>query len=323
MLSESRRKKLEMLTRSLAAGQVKRAERILRRVGRKAPSAPPAREPLALAQAGPGTEAGNERGSYWLVRRPLADVSGDDLDVQRRYAGVLRGARQRFDELEASPALCHIADGRPEDPVFMDIETCGLAGAPIFMVGLMTYRRGRLIFEQLFARHYGEEPAILAAFAERLASAKTLVTFNGKSFDMTMLRDRSAFHGLDLPGQPPPLRPAARVPPPLAGRAAKLQAANTRTLSVQAPPRRRHPGSEHPRGLPPLRRYRRCDADQGHPAPQPAGPADHERASGGHSHRRASGRADVGPIGAGAWPSSGTNPNKSAFRPSAENTSML
>ncbi len=202
MLSESRRKKLEMLTRKLAAGEVKAAEGLLRE---SASAAGPAgrREPVSLRQAAPGAETHTPAGDFWLIRRKLADISGDYLEVQRDYGAVLRGARQRFDEQAASPALCHIANGSPSDPLFLDIETCGLVGSCIFLVGLMFYRDGELLFEQCLARHYGEEPAILAAFAERLAGAATLVSFNGKAFDMTNLRERAAFHALQLGREPP------------------------------------------------------------------------------------------------------------------------
>lgn len=77
----------------------------------------------------------------------------------------MRGARQRFDELKASPALCCVADGGPGDPLFMDIETCGLSGSMIFLVGLMWCEGGRLVFRQHLARNYAEEPAVLQAFA--------------------------------------------------------------------------------------------------------------------------------------------------------------
>jgi len=203
-LSESRRKKLEMLIRSLSSGDVKGAEDVLRRT-RQFASRPPAgpRPPVSLQQAAPGTEASTPNGKFWLIRRRLAEVSGDYPQLQRDYAAVLRGARHRFDELVASAALCHIANGQPEGPLFMDIETCGLVGACVFLIGVMFYHDDELIFVQYLARHYGEEPAILAAFADQLAGAHTLVTFNGKAFDMTCLRERAAFHGVDLGGEPP------------------------------------------------------------------------------------------------------------------------
>ena len=209
MPSESRKKKLEMLTRSIASGEIARAEEILSTIGvapaERAPKgadAPPV-GPIALAEVAPGAEASNERGRYWLIRRSLAELSGDELAIQRQYSAVLRGARQRLDELETSVALCHVADGTPEGPLFFDLETCGLAGCPIFLVGMMTFRDEELIFEQLLARDYSEEAAILVGFAQRLGQASTLISFNGKSFDMTMLRDRSAVHKVDLPEPPP------------------------------------------------------------------------------------------------------------------------
>jgi uncharacterized protein YprB with RNaseH-like and TPR domain len=202
-MSESRRRKLAMLTRSLAVGDIQAARGVLGRLAPTPLGPPAAAEPVSLAQAAPGVEQELPQGKFWLIRRALRDISGDYLAVQGQYAAVLRGARQRFDELAASAGLCHIADGRPEGPLFMDIETCGLAGCPVFLVGLMSYQDGQLVFEQLLARHYGEEAAIVAAFADRLASASTLVTFNGKSFDMNMLRERSAFHGLELAFEPP------------------------------------------------------------------------------------------------------------------------
>jgi len=200
MSSQSRKRKLELLTEAITSGQIRRAEKILGDLGDR-PSATPAPppKPIDLARATGGAEVASERGSYWLIRRTLSEVSGEESAIQRQYAAVLRGARQRLDELEASVALCHIADGTPEGPLFLDLETCGLAGMGIFLVGLMSFRDGELVFEQLFARHYGEEPAILAACAVRLAEAATLVTFNGKSFDIPMLRDRAIVHKVELP----------------------------------------------------------------------------------------------------------------------------
>jgi uncharacterized protein YprB with RNaseH-like and TPR domain len=58
-----------------------------------------------------------------------------------------------------------------------------------------------LRFEQFLARDYSEEAAILHAFAGRLERTEVLVTFNGKSFDMNMLRHRSAFHGVEMPAR--------------------------------------------------------------------------------------------------------------------------
>ena len=196
--SESRKRKLQTLMRALAEAHRQRTAGNGTR-----PDAAAARDrPIALEDIAAGKEQSNRAGTFWWIHRRLAEVCPNETRLQRDYEAVLRGARQRFDELAASASLCRVADGGPEDPLFLDIESCRLDGNRIFLVGLMRFRMGRLVFDQFLARHYGEEPAILAAFAEQLAQAGVLVTFNGKAFDMTCLRERAAFHGLDLPAEP-------------------------------------------------------------------------------------------------------------------------
>ena len=211
-IPESRKKKLQMLLRSISRGDVAEARKLLRSADRsgRAHEAAARHQAVPLEQACPGieqavtTEAG--RFKYWLVRRRLDELASDYLPAARRYAAVLRGAGQRLDELEASAALCHVASAQPEDLLFMDTETCGFSGTAVFLVGLMSYADEQLIFEQYLARNYTEEAGILQAFAERLAAAGVLVTFNGKAFDMNMIRERSAFHAVELgPAEPPHL----------------------------------------------------------------------------------------------------------------------
>ncbi len=197
-LPESRRRKLQSLLRSLAGTGRRRAAANTTWPGGLQASGRVA----VLEDVAAGSEQSNSAGTFWRIRRRLAEVCPDDTSLQRHYSAVLRGARQRFDELAASPGLCRAANGTPEDPLFLDIESCGLAGSCVFLVGLMSFRDGELTFEQLLARHYGEEPAVLAALAQRLGQAGLLVTFNGKAFDMTCLRERAAFHGVALPAEP-------------------------------------------------------------------------------------------------------------------------
>ena len=198
-----------MLAKSLSAGDVTSAQKALDEFGHagvnltRAPS-----QPQTLEQACGGAETAIDihggQMPYWLIRRLLSEVSPDDAGISREFAAVLAGARQRFDELAASAELCHVADGGPEDVLFMDTETCGFSGSCIFLVGLMACDSGELVFEQYLARNYAEEAAILAAFAERLTQHRVLVTFNGKAFDMNLIRERSAFHGVELPDRDPP-----------------------------------------------------------------------------------------------------------------------
>lgn len=209
-MPDSRKKKLQMLTQSLLRGDIAAAKRALELPGSTAgqpPHAdapqpqPPDAGPLELVGACPGCEieTPSPRGPirHWLIRRTLAEIGPDHGHISSQYVSVLRGAGQRLDELDASVGLCHAANSRPEDLLFMDIETCGLAGATIFLLGTMFFDGKDLVFEQHLARDYSEEPAILNAFAMRCQRAGLLVTFNGKSFDMNQIRERCVFHNID------------------------------------------------------------------------------------------------------------------------------
>jgi uncharacterized protein YprB with RNaseH-like and TPR domain len=85
---------------------------------------------------------------------------------------------------------------------FVDIETAGLAAAPLFLIGVLSLDAGELTLTQYFARGYEEEAALLSDFSRSLADSRMVVTFNGETFDLPYMRDRSIYHRL-----PPPLFP--------------------------------------------------------------------------------------------------------------------
>lgn len=77
--------------------------------------------------------------------------------------------------------------------VFLDTETSGLAGGTgtfIFMIGLGTFTESGFSVTQLFLRDPSEEQAFLAVLSRLTAQFSTVVTYNGKSFDIPMLRSR-------------------------------------------------------------------------------------------------------------------------------------
>jgi uncharacterized protein YprB with RNaseH-like and TPR domain len=79
----------------------------------------------------------------------------------------------------------------PERVLLLDLETCGLAGAALFLVGLLRPVDGQPTVEMLFARNYAEERAVLHSLWQMLPAYNVLVTFNGKAFDWPMVLDRS------------------------------------------------------------------------------------------------------------------------------------
>ena len=83
--------------------------------------------------------------------------------------------------------------------MLLDTETAGLSAAPIFLVGLTLWPSNQAedaVVHQLMARDYTEEAPMLAEAARLLRGRRVLMTYNGRSFDLPMLRERTVYHGL-------------------------------------------------------------------------------------------------------------------------------
>jgi uncharacterized protein len=109
--------------------------------------------------------------------------------------------------LALDPALAELDPARA---LYLDTETTGLpTEAVAFLVGLASWERteagSALVLEQLLLRRSGEEAAMLERVALRIESASMLVTFNGKAFDLPLLRTRFALSGMPPPVEPPHL----------------------------------------------------------------------------------------------------------------------
>ena len=95
-----------------------------------------------------------------------------------------------------------------EGALYLDTETTGLgpaAGTVAFLVGSAFWDAESLVIEQLLVRQLGEEAPMLARVTDRIRQATMLVTFNGKSFDMPVLRTRFVMAKLPLPDERPHL----------------------------------------------------------------------------------------------------------------------
>lgn len=90
--------------------------------------------------------------------------------------------------------------------LYIDTETTGLsrgAGTVAFLIGVAYWSAGRLCTELLFVPNYGEERASLCRMLELVEAADLLVSFNGKAFDLPLLRTRLVMAGLGpLPERP-------------------------------------------------------------------------------------------------------------------------
>lgn len=97
-----------------------------------------------------------------------------------------------------------IAGHSPDQFAFLDTETTGLAGGSgtyAFMVGVGRFEEDGFHLAQFFMRDPGEEPALLHAVEHFLAPCETVVSFNGKSYDLPLLQARYITNGWPFPLQ--------------------------------------------------------------------------------------------------------------------------
>ncbi|MBT6180133.1 MAG: ribonuclease H-like domain-containing protein [Deltaproteobacteria bacterium] len=120
-----------------------------------------------------------------VKRYPLAHCHGT------QPVGEALSARR---EILARVALDDTMLETPIDGMlFLDTETTGLAGGTgtvAFLIGLGYFEAGEFVLEQLLLPRLGEEAPMLAYVAERIRLASMLVTYNGKSYDMPLIRNR-------------------------------------------------------------------------------------------------------------------------------------
>ena len=84
-------------------------------------------------------------------------------------------------------------------PLFVDLETTGLgggAGTYAFLVGCGWFDGATFRVRQFFLSSYAAERALLEEFADTMGAFGTLVTYNGKSFDLPLVDTRFQFHRL-------------------------------------------------------------------------------------------------------------------------------
>ncbi len=140
--------------------------------------------------------------------RIVATALGDAFVVEKIFTSEYRHGNTA---LPVNASLATIADWANEPTlangdlsrwVFLDTETSGLMGGTgtyAFLIGLGRFERDTFRLTQIFMRDPGQEPATLAAVTQFLQPCDALVTFNGKSFDAPLLRNRYILNRADVP----------------------------------------------------------------------------------------------------------------------------
>jgi len=192
MLSEQVRARLALLRRTL---------RPVRMPAALPRDAGPASDPYGTAACPPdasglpeGREVVRASGGHWLIEQTLESLWPAAAASLARGGPRLRQAAGAADDLPDE--LRELGRAFAHQVIFLDLETCGLSGAMIFLAGLLHDSPRGLLLTQLLARNYAEEQPLLESLWEYVAQRDVLVTFNGKSFDWPLIVDRSTLHRL-------------------------------------------------------------------------------------------------------------------------------
>ena len=135
----------------------------------------------------PGEVIGDPEEGFYLVRSdfPLDTAHGtmtlgSALDAEARHIAVSANDEE-------------LQDFDPKTAVFVDTETTGLmggAGTVAFLVGAGYFADGVFRLDQCFMRDYDDEEPMLRYLDGLFKNMDTLVSYNGKSFDLPLLRTR-------------------------------------------------------------------------------------------------------------------------------------
>jgi hypothetical protein len=157
---------------------------------------------------GPGTPTGDETATVAAPATVLADLG---LTEQAVPGGRIwwREYRDRLPAVPATvPDLGHFFPRFtvPAPPaasiLFLDTETTGLAGGTgtiPFLIGLSWLEGRTLVTRQLFLPGPGHETAMLRYLGDLSGRFAVVVTFNGASFDLPLLRTRARLNRLEDP----------------------------------------------------------------------------------------------------------------------------
>jgi uncharacterized protein YprB with RNaseH-like and TPR domain len=89
-----------------------------------------------------------------------------------------------------------------EELLFFDLETLGLGGSPIFLAAVGRFVDDGFLIRQTLASSLGAETALLERMEAELRGTSALLSYNGKSFDWTILKERFAYYGFPCPDAP-------------------------------------------------------------------------------------------------------------------------
>ncbi len=202
--------RVDQLRQSLRQGDLDGARRILGSAkgeqcfaSRPTPSQPAPCAPHSLQAVWGGEEilVSTSRGQVTCWR---SEPDADEIDpcadeIGSLFASCMKGGGERFDELRASPGLCHLADAAESDVVFLRSHSAGGKAGATTVISKAISRDGVIQVTQRIARSVQEEPAVLQLFADVCEEASVVVMFGGRDDSPRSLQRRMKSAGLDEP----------------------------------------------------------------------------------------------------------------------------
>jgi uncharacterized protein len=160
-------------------------------------TATPAPDKVALLQADPLF--------LKIDAETVTSEYGSCIIREKRFDLTFEHGGQRLHSFFGLPGLAFARAGghsmfdalQPKDILFIDTETTGLAGGTgtyIFLIGIGYIEQQELIVRQFFMPDFQDELALLKIFETHLQDKTCIMSYNGKSYDVPLLKTRFALH---------------------------------------------------------------------------------------------------------------------------------
>ena len=142
----------------------------------------------------PGSVSTNDYGETFVIERRLSPTD-------RHGSSPIRFPSE-FERIAAWAGDSRLALTPPERFLFLDLESTGMVGSGTFafLVGVGRFEPdGCFHHMQIFLREPAEELAMLEALNRIVGEGDSLITFNGKSFDIPLLNGRYVSNSIPSP----------------------------------------------------------------------------------------------------------------------------
>ncbi len=133
------------------------------------------------------------------IKHDISRDIGGELVLKENGGYILRTVRYKVGEIYGDYTVENIekAFELEEKLLFLDTETTGLGSVACpFLIGVAYFEGDVLVLEQYFMRDIDDEECVLKDVVEKY-SGMTVVTYNGKSFDVPLIKARCTINGVD------------------------------------------------------------------------------------------------------------------------------